>query len=209
MGSLRDLWELVRVAEEHERASARACGEDVGEGELAGLVDEEHVDRPLGSVEVGGRARQRPDRAGDEVEGGVGAGIGVDRRDDAAALERGLRLVLVAGALDALEGEVLRVGLVLDRAEQVVDRLVAERGDADALARRASARPPSARPARSSRSRVAPARTGSSRRARERHRPGRGRAARPEVVARAAPRARGRRRARRRTSGRSASARRG
>ena len=45
--------------------------------------------------------------------------------------------------------------------EELVDRLVAQRRDADALARRASARPPSSPPATSCRSRAGPARRGS------------------------------------------------
>ena len=56
MRALRDLRQLVRVAEQDERAGARPGGEHVGERELAGLVDEQHVDRPLGLVHVDGRA---------------------------------------------------------------------------------------------------------------------------------------------------------
>ena len=45
--ALRDLRQLVRVAEEDEVARARPGRERVGERELTGLVDEEHVDRTL------------------------------------------------------------------------------------------------------------------------------------------------------------------
>ena len=210
MRALRHLRQLVRVAEQDERAGARPGGEDVGERELAGLVDEQHVERPLALVDVELRQREGPAGAGDEVDRGIEDVGLVVRRDDAATRELRARLGLVLAALDAPEREALRVCLVLDRAQQVVDRLVAERGDADALALRASARSPCARPARSCPIPAVPARTGSSPRARAPPSPDRQRAERPAGGARAARRARGTRlRRRRHTPARSGAAPRG
>ena len=60
--ALRDLRQLVRVAEQDEGARSRPDREHVGERELAGLVDEEHVERPLRRVDVDGLAREGPRR---------------------------------------------------------------------------------------------------------------------------------------------------
>ena len=73
--ALRHLRQLIRVAEQDERASGRSRREDVGERELPRLVDEQDVERPLGRVEVDRRPRQRPARAGDELERRVGADV--------------------------------------------------------------------------------------------------------------------------------------
>ena len=133
MRALRDLWQLVRVSEQDERASARPGGEDVRERELTRLVDEEHVERTLRGTHVDARTRQGPGRPGDEVEGRIGADVDVVGGDEAPILERIVGIVL-RRPLGAAEREALPVGLVLDGAEHVVDRLVAERGDGDALA---------------------------------------------------------------------------
>ena len=85
MRALRDLRQLVRVAEQDERARGGADREHVGERDLARLVDEEHVDRPLGRVEVDRLAGQRPAVPATSSKRRVGAGVGVGRRDDAAA----------------------------------------------------------------------------------------------------------------------------
>ena len=80
MRALRDLRKLVRVAEQDERPRRRPDREHVGERELAGLVDEEHVERPLRRVDVDRLARERPRRPRDELEHGIGAGVRVGRR---------------------------------------------------------------------------------------------------------------------------------
>ena len=132
--SLSDLRQLVRVAEQHERASGRADREHVGEGELPRLVDEEHVERAFGRVDVDRLAGERPRGAGDELVRRVGADVRILRRLDRRDRRRRLLLVRLSRAAGAAEREALVVRLVLDRAEHVVDRLVAQRGDADPLA---------------------------------------------------------------------------
>ena len=61
--ALRDLRQLVRVAEEDEVARDRADRHRVGERHLARLVHEERVDEALEVL-----AREEPRRAGDELE---------------------------------------------------------------------------------------------------------------------------------------------
>ena len=73
--ALRDLRQLVRVAEQDERPRGRPDREHVGERELPGLVDEEHVERPLRRVDVDGLAREGPRGARDELERRVGADV--------------------------------------------------------------------------------------------------------------------------------------
>ncbi len=63
MHALDRLAELHLVAEQDEVAGARAHRDQVRDGDLAGLVDEEVVER---LVELG--AREEPRRAGDELE---------------------------------------------------------------------------------------------------------------------------------------------
>jgi hypothetical protein len=46
VGALRDLWQLIGVAEEDQRVSGAADRDDVGERHLAGFVDEEDVEDP-------------------------------------------------------------------------------------------------------------------------------------------------------------------
>ena len=94
MRALRDLGQLVRVAEQDQRARARPGGEDVRQRELTRLVDEEDVDRTLGGVNVDAWTRQRPGRPGDEVEGGIGADVDFLGGDEAAILERLVGIVL-------------------------------------------------------------------------------------------------------------------
>ena len=94
VGALRDLWQLVRVAEENERAGGGADREDVGERELPRLVDEEHVERALGRVDVDRLAGERPRGAGDELVRRVGADVRILRRFDRRD-ERRLLLVRV------------------------------------------------------------------------------------------------------------------
>ena len=67
MDALRDLGELERVAEQDDRPRRGAHRERVGERDLAGLVDDEHVER---LVEI--LAREEPRRAGDQRELRIG-----------------------------------------------------------------------------------------------------------------------------------------
>ena len=60
--ALRDLRQLVRVAEEDEVARGRADRERVGERDLAGLVDEERVERTLASKSTPRARRATPCR---------------------------------------------------------------------------------------------------------------------------------------------------
>ena len=77
--ALRHLRQLVRVAEQHERAGARAGGKHVGERQLAGLVDEQHVDRPLRRVQVDGRrVSDQPVPATRSKEGSAAATVSTD-----------------------------------------------------------------------------------------------------------------------------------
>ena len=66
MRALRDLRELVRVAEQDEVARGRADRERVRERELPAFVDEQRVD-----VLVELLAREQERRAGEELELGV------------------------------------------------------------------------------------------------------------------------------------------
>ena len=104
--ALRDLRQLVRVAEQHERAGARPRGEHVGEGELAGLVDEQHVDRPLRRVHVDGRRASATRRC---RRRGRTTGRHRHRLSTDETMQRLVNsvsgLVLVPRPLDALEGE--------------------------------------------------------------------------------------------------------
>ena len=66
MRPLEHLAELERVAEEHEVPRARPHGERVGERDLAALVDEEVVERPVEArigEEPGRSGRERPAEA--------------------------------------------------------------------------------------------------------------------------------------------------
>ena len=124
MRALRHLRELVRVAEENEVPRGRADRDRIRQRELPGLVDEERVHVPGQLL-----AREQPRRSGDQVQVRVEHGVVRARVLDHAALELGVgagRLLQTAD-LDALLG---RGGL--DLLEMLVDRLVAERGDADA-----------------------------------------------------------------------------
>ena len=64
MRALRYVGELLRVAEQHEPAPGARDRQRVGERHLAGLVDEQHVDRPPHLL-----ARPQPRRPRDEVDG--------------------------------------------------------------------------------------------------------------------------------------------
>ena len=85
MGSLRDLGELQRVAEQDERARRGAHRERVGERDLSGLVDEEVVERLVELL-----AGEQPGGAGDQPDLRVGEAVlrGLDERPLVMALRR-------------------------------------------------------------------------------------------------------------------------
>ena len=123
---LDDLVELLRVADEHDVPRRRAHRERVRERNLPGLVDEEVVER---GVVLG--PREEPGGARGEVAAGARRRV-LDARDVRALV---LRLGIAAARfLEAAELEPGLGGRALDGVEQVVDRLVARRGDPDALA---------------------------------------------------------------------------
>ena len=72
---LKRLVELLRIAEQHKVGGARRGGNSVGQGHLAGLVDEEHVDAPDHVV-----SRPKPGSATDHVERAVVEAVAVPRR---------------------------------------------------------------------------------------------------------------------------------
>ena len=124
--ALRDLRELVRVAEEDEVPRRGADGDRVRERELPALVDEERV-----HVLVELLAREEPGRPREQLE------LGVEHRlvRVGAVDEAVLVVPLPAPLLPAAE---LVAGLerrLLEVVEELVDRLVAERRHADAPAR--------------------------------------------------------------------------
>jgi hypothetical protein len=88
VGSLRHLGELLGVAQQDHVRRRAARGECVREGQLAGLVDDEHVDRCVVHV----AAREQPRGPRHEVElllGALGVGSGVGDRWQGAAAGRG------------------------------------------------------------------------------------------------------------------------
>ena len=155
VGALRDLGELERVAEQDQVAGRGADRDRVGERDLPGLVDHEVVERRVELL-----AREQPGGAGDELHVGVGEAGDLGRVPDPVAVVLGL--VAVARLLQPAEASALPRGLVLDRGEQVVDHLVALRGDADPEAPREQVDDDLGARARSCRCRAGPARTGSS-----------------------------------------------
>ena len=127
---LGDLRELKRIAQEDQVAGRRAHRQRVGERDLAGLVDDEVVER---AVQVW--PREEPGRSGEELD--VAARTR-ERRVVRVALDE-LAVVLGLGVpgrrlLEPLEAHARVPGDRLDLVEQVVDGLVALRGDPDPLA---------------------------------------------------------------------------
>src|SRR5207249_2690960 len=118
-----------RVTEEDERTRACAQRERVRERDLARLVEEEVVE-----LQVHLLAAEEPARAGDELVVGLEDDLRVGLARDARSLVNRVRVVagrlLEAAELDAFCDRVL-----LDLQEELVDRLVALRGDRDPLAR--------------------------------------------------------------------------
>ena len=125
--ALDHLVELLRVADEDDVPRRRPHRERVGERDLPGLVDEEVVERPLVL------AREEPRRAGGEV--GADARVRVGRRSRPRSRRRrttpGCRRSPSCGPSNASPSSAAGLD---DLVEQVVDRLVARRGDADRLA---------------------------------------------------------------------------
>ena len=126
MRPLHHLRQLARVADQHDVAGAAPHGEQVGEPDLPGLVDDERVEGALelGAAEVEGGAA---DHVGAAPEAVVGPARSAHRRLRVVGIVAGPELV---GDRDVLEGEARRV--VRQRleagAQDVADRLVAGRG---------------------------------------------------------------------------------
>ena len=127
MRALRDLRELVRVAEQDEVARRRADRERVRERDLPALVDEQRVD-----VLVELLAREEERRAGKELELRVEHLIVLRRRCRRTAPRTGSASLLAL--LPPPERVALLVRRLLEVLEELVDRLVAERRDPDPLA---------------------------------------------------------------------------
>ena len=131
MRALERLVELLRIAEQDE-AVRRSCDRDhVGQRDLAGLVDEQDVDR-VDHL----RRRPQPRRAGGEV----GAPI-VEPRPDirrvlpGASTRSSTRTCSVVALLDRVaRATPSSAAAVEDRPQEVADDLVARAGDADPLA---------------------------------------------------------------------------
>src|SRR6185369_2536354 len=96
----------------------------------AGLVDEEVVER-VAERDVG----EEPGGAGEELGASADRACAVADALDEAAVEGALRVARV-GLLDAGEAHAFLGGHRFDGLQEVVDRLVAGGGDADALAER-------------------------------------------------------------------------
>jgi hypothetical protein len=136
VGALGRLCELLRVAEEDEVGGCTADREGVRQRQLAGLVDDEHVERCPQVL-----AGEEPGRAGDDVDltGVEGVDdLGVALGEHHAA--RGAHLVSVA-LLDGADRHPGALGALAHGGEQVRDGGVAVGGDADP----APGRPPGRR----------------------------------------------------------------
>ena len=127
--ALRDLRELVRVAEEDDVARRVPDRDHVGERDLPRLVDDQRVEEALELL-----PHEEPRRAGDELQLLLEQVAPVVGGIDEVALEARV-LVSLGRLLAPDEREALLARLALDLGEQLVDRLVAERRDADAPAR--------------------------------------------------------------------------
>ena len=155
--ALGDLRELVRVAEEDEVARRVTDRDHVRERDLPRLVHDQRVEEAL---EL--RVHEEPRRARDELELRVEQVLPSVRGVDEVALEARV-LVSARRLLAPAEAEALpRAPRRSISAEQLADRLVAERSDADAAAglhqrhRRLRALPRLPRPGRALHEEVAP-----------------------------------------------------
>ncbi len=126
MRALRDLRQLVRVAEQDDVPRRRPDREHVGERDLPALVDEQRVDVPVQVL-----AREEERRAGEELE------LLVEHRRRSSRCSRrtasSYRVPVAARLLPPAELEPRLERRLLDVLEELVDRLVAQRRDADAL----------------------------------------------------------------------------
>lgn len=119
MRALAGLAELHLVAQQHDVARALAHGDEVGQADLARLVDEQIVERLL---ELG--AGEQPRGAGHQL---------MARRIDVLVVEhildlRAAQAAVVAGAggfLGAAQGKAFPLGQPLQAAQQIVDGVVA------------------------------------------------------------------------------------
>ena len=102
---LRDLRQLIRIAQQDDVPRARAERDGVGQRDLTALVDDQRVER---AVEL--LAREEPARTRDELVRGVTAVAPLRARLDEPALER---VLLVRVLLDAAEREALLARLAL------------------------------------------------------------------------------------------------
>ena len=139
MRALEHLVELLRVADEHRRPGGGRHRARIRQRDLAGLVDEEEVEALLVAA-----VREQPGRPADDVAVDA-VRVVEDVLDD---LPRELRLgVPAARLLHALELQPTLGRGALDLGEELVDRPVARRGDADTLPFRDEPRDqPSGRP---------------------------------------------------------------
>src|SRR5262245_48469159 len=126
MRALRDLRELVRIAEQNDVAGRRSDGDRVCERDLAGLVEEQRVQM---SVEVLAREQERG--AGEQLELLVEHRLVRVRAVDELVLVASVRIA--ARLLAALEREALLERGVAHIYEELVDRPVAQRCDAAPL----------------------------------------------------------------------------
>src|SRR5262249_34135858 len=125
--ALRDLRQLVRIAEEHEVPRRMTDRDDVGERNLARLVHDQRVEE---ATEI--LASEEPRRAREALKLLVPQITQEGARVDEPALDAG---ALAGWLLTAPEREASPPRLPLDSVEEVGDRLVAERRDADPPAR--------------------------------------------------------------------------
>src|SRR5438105_15721562 len=126
MDPLRHLRQLQRITEQNERARRRPHRQRIRQRYLARLVDEQVIER---LVEL--RSREEPRRS--RVQ------LNVDCWDDLVCALDELSFVrrfgiAAARLLQASERDAVLARGLLDRAQEIVDRLVARRRDTDSLA---------------------------------------------------------------------------
>ena len=141
MAGLGRLRELARIAEQDEVARRAADGDDVGQGELAGLLDDQRVERAFERL-----AAEQPGRPGQHLHAARAKG-GFDLGVVRGVAHHRVRAPSVFGRLlHHLEPDAGALGGRAQLVEQVRDRLVAVRGDAHAPSLRARGRAPAALP---------------------------------------------------------------
>ncbi len=126
MRALEGLVELLRIAEQDDRARGARHGEHVGERHLTRLVDEEDVEQPIAL----GR-RPQPDGSSSHVVLVVGDSVprlGIVFRDRHTVVVDGL--VVLGDLLDASDRHAGFGSGILDVPQEVADHLVAVGADA-------------------------------------------------------------------------------